>query len=381
MGGCALAACGGGSTGSADAAGALDAPVIDARIGVDAPSIADAAFPDGPIDAPIDASIADAGPLGQGVTTLAGSGEIGLVNGFRSAARFSNPANVAVGADGTIYVADFDNGVIRAVTDWGDVTTLTSQGGFARPFGLVRSSSGVLYAQTDRNTALMNGGALWSIDTTTGLATLLFDNIGRCRGLAELPDGRLVLAFYQEHVLKVYDPATPAVAPTVIAGTIGAPGLVDETGAAARFNLPYDVIATGPTEVVVSDLGNHVLRKVDVATGVVTTFAGDGTAATLDNELLSAQFNSPQGLAIDGAGTIYVSELGGFVLRRISGGNVATLAGDGTAGHLDNVNPLGARFFGLEGIDVHPDGTLLYVADGNRGEVDPYNRVRRVTLP
>jgi len=358
-----------------------DAAVPDAAV-PDA-AVPDAAVPDAAVpDAAVpDAMVLDAGPLANGVTTLAGSGVAGSADGFRTAAEFSNPANVAVAADGTVYVADFDTGLIRAVTAFGDVTTLTNQVGFARPFGLAMSSTGVLYVQTDRNSSETSGGALWSINTTTGVATVLFDNIGRPRGLAELADGRLVMAFYQDHVVKVYNPSTPATPPVVIAGSVGVADMVNGTGAAARFNTPYDVAAVSATEVVVADRANHRLRLVNVSTGVVSTYAGDGTAATTDGAALSAQFNEPQGLAVDNAGVVYVSELGGYVLRSIAGGTVATIAGDGIAGHVDSTTPLTARFWGLEGIAVRADGTLLYVADGSRGEADPYNRVRRVTLP
>jgi sugar lactone lactonase YvrE len=366
--------CGSESGGTDDARAIADARVVDALAVVDAPV-------DAPVDGPVDARVFDAGPLPEGVSTLAGTGDTGSADGFRDAARFNNPANVAVGADGTIYVADFDNGRIRAVSDFGEVTTLTNQANVRRPFGLVASTTGVLYAQTDRTSALVDGGALWSIDTTTGTATLLFDNLGRARGLTELSDGRLVMAFYLEHVIKVYDPSTPAVAPVVVAGTAGMPGMVNDTGAAARFNVPYDVAAISATEVVVSDQANHRLRLVDVSSGVVSPFAGDGVPASTNGPLLSAQFNMPQGLSVDSTGNLFVSEVGGYVVRRISGGMVTTIAGNGSAGHVDSVSPLSAQFFGLEGLAVHPDGSVLYIADGNRGEADPYNRVRRMTSP
>lgn len=383
-----VAACGDDTGGAADARRAIDAPVIDAPGQLDAPVIdaplADAAVVDAPgpqTDGRADALFFDAGPFPSGVTTLAGSGPAGYFDAFRTDARLNNPANVAVASDGTIYIADFDNSMIRAVTDWGDVTTLTNQGNFSRPFGMVASTTGVLYVQTDRNLQLINGGALWSINTTTGAATLLFNNVGRARGLAELSDGRLVLAFYQEHVIKIYNPATPTTPPSVVAGGQGTPGMVNDTGTAARFNEPYDVVAISANEVVVADKSNYRLRLVNIDTGVVTTYAGNGNAASGDGPVASASFNLPQGLAIDGSGNIYVSELGGYVLRKISGGNVSTIAGDGNAGFLDSTAPLTAQFWGLEGIDVTSDGSVLYIADGNRGTGMPYNRVRRMTLP
>ena len=61
-------------------------------------------------------------------------------------------------------------------------------------------------------------------------------------------------------------------------------------------------------------------------------------------------------------------------------GTVTTLAGDGSAGYRDDSNPMNAQFMGLEGMDISADGQFLFVADGARGALEPFNRVRRVSL-
>src|SRR5258706_9513376 len=76
------------------------------------------------------------GPMGNGVSTLTGCPDPGMVDGGRGDALFANPVNVAVGPDGKIYVADFENNKIRVVAPDGTATTLTAQDGFGRPFGL-----------------------------------------------------------------------------------------------------------------------------------------------------------------------------------------------------------------------------------------------------
>ena len=89
----------------------------------------------------------------------------------------------------------------------------------------------------------------------------------------------------------------------------------------------------------------------------------------------------PQDLAIDSQGNVFVSDSGNHRIRRISmNGKVETVAGDGTAGFKDG-DGIKSRFFGQEGIDVTADGKTLYVADGTGGEPQPYNRVRKITLP
>ena len=69
-----------------------------------------------------------------------------------------------------------------------------------------------------------------------------------------------------------------------------------------------------------------------------------------------------------------------FRIVKVQGGAVQPVAGDGTAGYLDADEPMAARFYGLEGLAVTPDGAQLYVADGSRGEALPFNRLRIVSL-
>jgi sugar lactone lactonase YvrE len=299
------------------------------------------------------------------------------MDGPRGVATFNNPVNVTVGADGTVYVADFDNSLVRAVTPDGTVTTLTQPNpDFFRPFGLAIGADGKLYVQTDEATSGERTGALWSVDLTTGELTLERDDIGRVRGIAALPDGRLVLADYQAHVLRVYNPSQGAV--TILAGAEGQAGYADGAGAQARFDVPYDVVVLADGTLVVSDQGNNRLRQITVD-GDVSTFAGTGDPSSADGTRMQASFDSPQALAVGDDGTLYVTDTGSYVIRRVStSGMVTTVAGHGTPGFRDSSNPLQAQFFGLEGMAA--DGPYLYVADGSRGEPEPYHRVRRITL-
>jgi sugar lactone lactonase YvrE len=85
-------------------------------------------------------------------------------------------------------------------------------------------------------------------------------------------------------------------------------------------------------------------------------------------------------MAMAANGDVYITDLGNFRVRRIAGGQVQTVAGDGKGGYLDDDNPLAAELYGLEGLSVVPDGSMVYVADGNRGEAVPFNRIRQVKL-
>jgi DNA-binding beta-propeller fold protein YncE len=330
-------------------------------------------------EAIVDAYSGDAPPLSNGVATMAGSAASGYVDGVQTNARFDNPVNVLVGPQGYIYIADFDNWLVRKMKPNGVVMTLTPpSSSFVRPFGMVFSGT-TFWVHTDfESSGSSKEGALWKIDPITGKRTVELDRIGFSRGVAALSDGRLVLSNFVDHVVNIYDPKAKKL--TLLAGQANKPAYTNGTGKDAQFDSPYDVVVTPSDEIILADRGNHRLRKLTLA-GAVSLFAGDGNAKSTDGSLLAASFNQPQGLAIDSAGTIYVSEVGGFVIRAIENGQVKTIAGDGTAGYKDDPNPLLARFNGLEGIDVTPDGKILYVADGNRGLGTAFHRVRRVLLP
>ena len=348
----------------------------------------DAAPADGGGSDPVDASsemidaarsVTDAAPLGDGAATLAGAGDPGLLDGSRAAARFENPVNVEIDPDTLdVFVADFGNGAIRRVAPDGTTSTVTysEDDTFFRPFGLALAGDGTLYVQTDGNSTGGSGGAVWAVNPADGSREVVLDN-DRPRGLAVLGDGRVVLSDFVDHTISILDPESGEV--TLLAGAIGQPGLTDGTGGDARFDTPYDVAVDANGDLIVADAGNHVLRKVTLD-GVVTTFAGDGTAATTDGALADASFNEPRGLAVDDAGTIYAACVGGHVIRSVSGGQVTTVAGSGVQGHADDPDPLQAQFFGLEGVTVTPDGGTIYAADGNLGGPEPYHRVRRVIL-
>ncbi len=318
----------------------------------------------------------DAPPFTNGVSTLTGSDEPGFVDGRRGAARFANPVHCAVGPDGKVYVADFDNGKIRVVDADGTTGTVIAQDKFRRPFGMTFIGS-TLYVGTDNNTLGahdIDSGTVWKVDVGAKTATVVVENIGRARGLTALSDGRLALTDYQRHVVKTLDPNSGAI--SLLAGTESTKGMVDATGTAALFAQPYHLVQRADGKLIVADYENNRLRLVDLA-GNVTTFAGTGIPGSTDGSLATAQFNAPQGLAITSNGDIFVTDAGSFKIRRIRGDVVTTVAGS-TAGHLDNDDNLMAQFYGLEGLCAKPDGSMLFVSDGGRGEDLPYNYLRSV---
>jgi sugar lactone lactonase YvrE len=320
---------------------------------------------------------------GVTVTTLAGAGTSGTANGAGAVARFDNPVNVYLSPPSTLFVADFDNGLLRKATTAGAVTTLTDQAGFARPFGITAAANGDLIVETDYDEtgvdAGLDGGVIWTVDPMSGEATTLLTMAGRPRGLARMPNGAILMSDIFRHDLRLLDVGTAVATP--LAGKNDCPGYVDGTGAAARFNRPYGVVVTPVGDVLVADQLNNVIRRVTAA-GEVSTYAGDGVADMIDGPLATARFNQPQDLAMDAAGNIFVSDLGNHRVRVIGIDNVVrTVAGNGTAGFADGAGTA-AQFFGMEGLAVTADGKTIYLADGTGGDVlQPYHRLRKITLP
>ena len=322
----------------------------------------------------------------NGVSTLAGWANPGYLDGNRQVNLFSNPTNVAFGPDGKLYVADFDNSKLRVVDMEGNTTTVISTGSFQRPFGLAFVGN-TLYVSTDNDSTGQHdpvgsttqmSGTIWRIDLAGKSATVVADKIGRPRGLCALEGGKLGVADYAHHVIEIVDPASGAVTP--IAGTWNTPGAADGAGAAATFNQPYACVQRPDGKLVVTDWANHKLRSVALD-GTVTTLAG-GTAGYADGGLAGAKFNHPQGLAIAKSGDVYLTDTDNFRVRKVAGdlSSVSTIAGDGTGGYKDDDDKTASELYGLEGLSVKPDGTQLFVADGNRGESVQYNRVRMVKL-
>jgi DNA-binding beta-propeller fold protein YncE len=316
---------------------------------------------------------------GVTVSTLAGSSLAGTADGTGSEVTFENPVNVAVSPSGDVFVAEYDDNQIRRLTPAGVSTTIIADGILNQPFGLLAVSDRILYVETDRDPQGKKSkmtGTVWRVDVAAQTATVAKADVGLPRGLALLPDGRLVLSDFGNHRILLFDPQTQSV--TLLAGS-GCPGFADGQGAAAQFNIPYGVALRPDGTLVVADFGNHRLRTLALD-GTVGTLAGDGVNGMVDGDSAQARFFWPQDVAVDVNGAIYISDQGNHRIRRLAAGRVQTLAGDGIGGFADGPGDQ-AQFFGQEGLDVTPDGRTIYVADGTDGGDDPYHRVRVISVP
>ncbi len=178
----------------------------------------------------------------------------------------------------------------------------------------------------------------------------------------------LYIADTHNHSIRKIVIATGEV--TTFAGD-GTAGFLDAPGTAAQFGGPEGITTDG-TNLYVADTSNERIRQIDLATGEVTTLAGSGHRGFFNGSASAAQFGGPQGITTDGT-NLYVSEYWNHSIRKIdiATGEVTTLAGDGTQG-FRNGTGTAARFAIPEGITT--DGTNLYVADYLN------NRIRKVDI-
>jgi hypothetical protein len=156
---------------------------------------------------------------------------------------------------------------------------------------------------------------------------------------------------------------------STFAGSGGTSGCIDATGLQASFLDPCGVAADSSGNFYVADTGNNVIRKISSA-GVVTTVAGTpGVGGSADGIGPAASFNSPQGIAVDSVGNIYVADTYNYTIRMITpAGAVSTLAG--TAGVYGATDGMGtaASFNQVSSVAVDSAG-VVYVADKFNGTI------------
>ncbi|MHB8454032.1 MAG: NHL repeat-containing protein [Acidiferrobacterales bacterium] len=315
------------------------------------------------------------------VTTLAGSALVaGSSDGTGAAATFRQPMSVTT--DGTnLYVADTYNDTIRKIViATGAVTTLAGQIGvqgfadgtgtaasFNRPYGLVTDGTNLYVADTYNDTIRKIVIATGAVTTVAGQATVAghADGTGAAATFY-LPDGittdgtNLYVADTDNDTIRKIVIATGAV--TTVAGQATVAGHADGTGSAATFASPTGVTTDG-TNLYVADAVNDTIRKIVIATGAVTTVAGQATVTgSADGTGSAATFYIPWRITTDGA-NLYIVDADNDTIRRIvlATGAVTTIAGQvGIQGHADGTGSAATFYIPR---DITTDGKSLYVMD------------------
>jgi sugar lactone lactonase YvrE len=147
----------------------------------------------------------------------------------------------------------------------------------------------------------------------------------------------------------------------LVVGRPGGFGLVDGAAGSARFDCPSAVAVDAAGTIYVSDTRNHLIRAID-ASGVRTLAGGPAITGFVDGTGAAARFQAPHGIVLDPAGNLYVTDRGNNAIRKVTpAGVVTTVAGNGTSGSTDGASTV-ARFSHPTDITIDPSGNL-YVAD------------------
>jgi sugar lactone lactonase YvrE len=345
-----------------------------------------------------------------------GSGGGGISSVAATVDNLSDPREIAVDSSRNLYIADSGNHVIREVV--ASTALLTSvvgtlnangysgDGGAATsahlnfPQGVVVDSSGNLYIADTGNNVIREVGPSASkcpklptcIFTIAGTGTAGYagDNgaatsaqLKSPQALALDSSGNLYIADTGNNVIRKLVLSTGVI--TTVAGT-GAqcqiPSTITSTtcgdggpATSATFNTPADVAVDSSGNLYIADQADFVIRKV--SGGNITTVAGSyaagGGCQTLittcntSGPATSALLNNPQAVAVDSSGNIYIADTGNNVIRKVSGGTISTVVGNGTAGYSgDSHSATSAELQGPNALTFDASGTLYIDDAGNK---------------
>jgi len=301
------------------------------------------------------------------VSTLAGTGTGGFVDGPGTTAKFSFPVHVAVDSSGYVYVVDRLNSAIRVISPAGLVSTLAggTQGfvngsgpaaSFYNPTGIAVDSLGNLYVGDTTNNAVR-------VVTPAGLVTTLaggsqgFTNATGLAASFSSPNGVAIDSAGNVYVADTDNNAIRKIAPSGLVSTLagnGATGFTNAIGTAASFNKPTGVAVDASGNVYVADRDNYAIRKIS-SVGLVSTLA------------LNPTVGLPVDVAVDGMGNVYVADLGSTIRKISTAGVVSTLAGSNNVGFVDGAGTT-AKFNNPYGVAVDGMG-VVYVADSGNYSV------------
>jgi len=319
------------------------------------------------------------------VTTLAGDGIPGNVDGPAATSRFDDPFGIAIDRRGVVYVADAgDSNRIRTIAPDGTVATFAGSGkegfqdgigaasAFHTPSSLAFDHEGNLFVADTGNHAIRKIAKDGSVTTVAGDGTPGDqDGIGRAArfhgpvGIAVDDLGIVYVAdTYNDRIRRIGRDGSV----TTIAGS-GKPGNLDAVGSAAGFDTPSALAVGSDGTLYVADTGNNAIRRI-AADGTVTTIA-----APAEGER-RAPLRRPVGLALTRDGYLYIAaSSGGRILQLTPEGEVRPLPDADIPPDADGFGPDGTvQLYGPRGIALERDGSLV-VADAQA------HRVQRLAAP
>ena len=324
-------------------------------------------------------------------------------------AEFSGPAGLALDASGNLYIADFVNNRIRKVVHTtGIITTIagtgdtlgSSYGGYSgdggpatgadlyNPTGIVLDASGNIFFSDQGNHRIRKIDVSTGIITTVagngtagytgdGIAATALELYYPC-GITLDSAGNLYIADWQNNRIRKVVMSTGII--TTIAGT-GDAGYSGDGGpaTAAKFNKPSGLTFDASGNLYISEYGNNTVRKIVMATGIVTTIAGSGVPGYTGDggAAATAQLFEPLAVRTDTAGNLYIADWRNYVVRVVwaATGIITTIAGDNINSYSGDGGPAtSAGMSSVDGMVLDVHGNLLVSDELN-------NVIREIQCP
>lgn len=306
----------------------------------------------------------------------------------------SNPIGATwLAATATGPLSLFVPGIISTVA--GDQYWIYTEDGIAAttaplflPFGVAIDAGGNLFIADSTNNRVRRVAASTQLISTVagdGTAGQTGDNGPATSAEVSMPTsvaidgaGNLYIADSNNDAVRMVNSAGVI---TTIAGTLGTHGYSGDNGAATKALLDApDAIALDAVNgyLYIADTGNNVVRKVNLATGIITTFAGNNTAGYSGDggQATNASLNGPWGLSVDPTGQVYIADQNNNCIRKVAtNGAISTFAGTGTLGYKgDGGSATSAELDNPAATAIDPAGNV-YIADSGNNVVRKVNAI------
>lgn len=327
---------------------------------------------------------------GQTINTIVGNGSLAYPGDgtAATAAGVYNPSGVAYDHAGNLYVSASDNHCIRKVTPAGIITTVAGTGsaGYGgdggpatnaqlnRPIKIYIDGADNLFISDMANHRVRKVTPAGIITTVAGTGALGFSGDGGMATNARLYNpsgvgfdlaGNMYIADYTNQRIRKVN--TAGYISTCVGNGYGIYAGDGGPATAASINGAFGVAVTPNGELYIADAGNDVVRYVN-ASGIISTFAGTGSGAFSGDGGLAtaADLHNPAGVCIDGTGTVYIADQFNMRIRKVVGGIITTIAGDGTYGFSgDGGSATLAQLSNTNEITVSPAGDVVICDDAN----------------
>jgi streptogramin lyase len=284
------------------------------------------------------------------IHTIAGTGVKGFSGdgGPAAAAQLNNPFGIARGPDGALYICDMENHRIRKISPEGKISTVAGTG--------------------ERG---------WSGDGGAALQAKLNEPYEVCFDRA----GNVFWVERMSHTARKLDVKTGIISTIAGSGTMGFSG-DGGPAVAARLNQPHSLGFDRNGDLYICDIANHRIRKVDMKTDIITTFAGNGEKKTAPDgaKFAGAPLFGPRALALDAKGDMWLALREGNALYRLdlAAGTLRHVAGvGGKAGFAGNGGPAKAAVLGgPKGVSIDSKGRV-YLADTESHSVRYYDPAKQ----